>query len=269
LAEKYDVGNYSKANKEVIYIGQHDLNNENTNDDFIDQLYSKPDIKPRRRVRNINEVYCINNNDKEILGKGAFGIVRKCKIRQFSHEVYEKSSSAELAVKIIDKENIKKSKVYYELLMDEIKILQTIAHPTIMQVIEIVEDDKSYCIISQIIKGGPIINRLLQKGPMNEADSREVIKQVLVCLLYLHSKRIVHRDLKLENILFSSPDENNLKIRIIDFGFATEYSRVTGMQLILGSPLFMAPELVKRETYDERVDIWAVGVLTYVLLTAI
>jgi serine/threonine protein kinase len=62
--------------------------------------------------------------------------------------VYEKNTSTELAVKIIDKENIKKSRTYYELLMDEIKILQTVAHPTIMQVIEIVEDDKSYCIVS-------------------------------------------------------------------------------------------------------------------------
>ena len=270
LAEKYDVGNYSKANKEVIYIGQKQkLNNDESKEEFIEQMYVKPNVKPRRRVRSINDVYCINSNDKEILGKGAFGTVRKCKIRLSPNDVYEQNSSTELAMKIIDKENIKKSKTYYELLMDEIKILQTIAHPTIMQVIEIVEDDKNYCIVSQIIKGGPIINRLLQKGPMNEDDSREVIKQVLVCLLYLHSKRIVHRDLKLENILFSSPDEKNLKIRIIDFGFATEYNRTTGMQLILGSPLFMAPELVRRETYDERVDIWALGVLTYVLLTAI
>jgi len=95
-----------------------------------------------------------------------------------------------------------------------------------MQVIEIVEDDKSFHIITQIIKGGPIINRLLQRGPMSEQDSREVVKQVLSCLLYLHSKKLVHRDLKLENIMFSSTDENNLKVRIIDFGFATEYNRI-------------------------------------------
>jgi calcium-dependent protein kinase len=81
---------------------------------------------------------------------------------------------------------------------------------------------------------------------MVEDDAKVVVKQILSCLLYLHSKRIVHRDLKLENILFSSTDETNLKIRIIDFGFATEYDRMTGMQLILGSPLFMAPELVQR-----------------------
>ena len=94
-----------------------------------------------------------------------------------------------------------------------------------MQVIEIVEDENGYYIISQILKGGPLINRLLQKGPMTEEDSKTVIKQVLSCLLYLHSQQIVHRDLKLENILFSSTDESNLKVRIIDFGFATEYDR--------------------------------------------
>lgn len=104
---------------------------------------------------------------------------------------------------------------------------------------------------------------------MSEDETKVIVKQVLSCLLYLHSKNIVHRDIKLENILFSSDSYKNLKVRLIDFGFATTYDRMNGMQLILGSPLFMAPELVKREIYDERVDIWALGVLAYVLMSAI
>lgn len=68
-------------------------------------------------------MYCISYHDKDILGKGAFGIVRKCKIRQTKNEVYEKNPSPELAMKIMDKQNIKKSRTYYDLLQDEIKIL--------------------------------------------------------------------------------------------------------------------------------------------------
>lgn len=87
-------------------------------------------------------------------------------------------------------------------------------------------------------------------------------------LQYLHSKNIAHRDLKLENILFVSPDTKNLKLKLIDFGFAQKFDREKGMTLILGSPLYMAPELVKRTPgYTEKVDIWALGCITYLLLS--
>jgi calcium-dependent protein kinase len=262
LADNYDVGNYNRTNKEMISI----VDVEKT---AISDFVFQPSLKPKRKVNDVFDLYCISLSEKDILGKGAFGTVRKCKLRSSKTESYTSNPSPELAMKIILKEKIMTSKTYYNLLLDEIKILQTVTHPTIMQILEIIEDSRSFCIVSQIIKGGPIINRLLQHGPMHEGDAKVVVKQILSCLLYLHAKKIVHRDLKLENILFSSKDSSELKIRIIDFGFATEYDRINGMTTILGSPLFMAPELVKREVYDERVDIWALGVLTYIFLTAI
>ena len=90
---------------------------------MFDHNYEMTNIKPRRYVRNINDVYCINWNDKDVLGKGAFGTVRKCKIRLTYNDIYEQNSSPELAIKIIDKISIRKSKTYYELLLDEMKIL--------------------------------------------------------------------------------------------------------------------------------------------------
>jgi serine/threonine protein kinase len=109
---------------------------------------------------------------------------------------------------------------------------------------------------------------LIRKGALNEENARKIIKQILSCLNYLHANKIVHRDLKLENILFASEEQSDFTVKLIDFGFSTKYERQTGMDIILGSPLFMAPELVKREIYDERVDIWSLGVLAYVLLSA-
>jgi len=86
-------------------------------------------------------------------------------------------------------------------------------------------------------------------------------------LEYFHNINIVHRDLKLENVMFTSNDFDDLNLKLIDFGFASKFERENGMSLILGSPLYMAPELVKREKYDDKVDIWALGCIMYLLLS--
>jgi len=75
------------------------------------------------------------------------------------------------------------------------------------------------------------------------------------------------RDLKPENILLESADVNSLKIKVTDFGFASKYDEKVGLSQVLGSPLYMAPEIVKEEKYDSKVDIWSIGVIAYVLLT--
>jgi serine/threonine protein kinase len=88
-------------------------------------------------------------------------------------------------------------------------------------------------------------------------------------LNYLHHQSITHRDLKPENILLVSNDPNNFDIKISDLGFAQEFKKDEGesMTLVLGSPLYMAPELVSNKPYDEKVDVWSLGVITYQLLS--
>lgn len=138
-----------------------------------------------------------------------------------------------------------------------------------MKTYELLEDMQFYYVISELINGSSVMNRLKQQGyPFSESQTFIIIKQVMQALQYLHSKNIAHRDLKLENILFASPDTNNLKLKLIDFGFAQKFDREKGMTLILGSPLYMAPELVKRTPgYTDKVDIWALGCITYLLLS--
>ena len=83
----------------------------------------------------------------------------------------------------------------------------------------------------------------------------------------MHKKNITHRDLKPENILLESKDKNNLDIKISDFGFSCFFDPQKGLDLVLGSPLYMAPEIILNKNYNEKVDIWSIGVISYMLLT--
>ena len=82
----------------------------------------------------------------------------------------------------------------------------------------------------------------------------------------MHKQGIAHRDLKLENILFTSKDKNNLDVRVADFGFSSFFDPKEGFTDMMGTPMFMAPEMFKREKYNEKVDIWSIGILTYEFL---
>jgi len=83
----------------------------------------------------------------------------------------------------------------------------------------------------------------------------------------MHQKKIAHRDLKPENILLESKDKNSLEIKISDFGFSCFFDPKKGLDLVLGSPLYMAPEIIEAKKYNEKVDIWSIGIITYVLLS--
>ena len=101
-----------------------------------------------------------------------------------------------------------------------------------------------------------------------EKDCANIIYQVLRGLNYMHKQNIVHRDIKPENILLESKDPSQTSLKITDFGFAKCYDPAEGgLTETLGSPLYMAPEIIKKLPYDTAVDIWAVGVMTYIILS--
>lgn len=151
-----------------------------------------------------------------------------------------------------------------DLLRNEMSVLQGLEHPKVVKTYDLIEDDDNYYIVTEIIKGGPVSKRIKQKGPLKEKSALIIVSQVVDAIAYLHEKGICHRDLKLENIMFTS--DKSLQIKLIDFGFAVEF-RDNDMYVILGSPLYMSPELVEQAAYDQGVDIWALGVLTYLLLS--
>ena len=101
----------------------------------------------------------------------------------------------------------------------------------------------------------------------NEEKAAKIIKQLVLALNYMHLQNIMHRDLKPENLLCEKREDGQVVIKLTDFGFATHYNEDNPNTLSLGSPLYMAPELCRSKPYDSKVDVWAVGVITYVLLS--
>ena len=128
-------------------------------------------------------------------------------------------------------------------------VLNLIKHPKIVSIVDLLEDNDNYYIVSEVIKGGPVSKRIRKNGPLHENKSRYIIKQVIDAVHYLHSMNICHRDLKLENIMFDKVGWFDIKL--IDFGFATKFSKNEDtLVVILGSPLYMAPELVEQKYYS-------------------
>lgn len=118
------------------------------------------------------------------------------------------------------------------------------------------------------MQGGELYDRILKLKRFTEKNVAQILVQLLRGLNYMHKKNIVHRDIKPENILLESSAEDNWNLKITDFGFAKCYDpQEGGLTESLGSPLYMAPEIIKKLPYDSAVDVWACGVLTYIMLS--
>ena len=213
------------------------------------------------------------------LGKGAFGEV---------FLTQKKGSKEFYATKRLDRafsekpENIK-------LLSNEITLLKKINHPNIVRLIDL-KKTKSHCyIVMEYCNGGDLSGCLKKykeayRRPFSEEIVQYIMRQVVNGIYFLHSNKIVHRDLKLDNILVTFPSENDKKslkmmkaiAKIIDFGFATRLkaSKSNLTYTILGTPANMAPQILENmqqrtpnhQGYDEKVDIWSLGTLCYEML---
>ena len=134
-------------------------------------------------------------------------------------------------------------------------------HPNIIKLYEVFEDIIYYYVVTEICKGGELFDELMKFQKFTEGIAAGYMHQILQALIYCHSNKICHRDLKPENVLL----EEQGVIRVIDFGLAVSYSE--GLNQVLGTAYYIAPEIIEKKTYDEKCDIWSLGVIMYVLLT--
>lgn len=156
-------------------------------------------------------------------------------------------------------------------MQDELATLTNTTNQYIMTVLELLQDTTHIYIVTEFIKGGELLGRLIECQTFSEQRVAFIMYQLLSGLKYLHdTKKVVHRDLKLENILLVSQDRSNLEIKIADFGFAKELGEKEQEFLQCGTPIYMAPEIFDPDNeggYRFKVDIWSAGVIAYLLLT--
>ena len=184
------------------------------------------------------------------IGEGSFGRVYKAR-RKYTGRL--------VAIKMINK--LGQSKEDLHSFRREIDILRKVDHPNIMRMLEIFETDTDFCLVTELGRGD-LFQIITDNQTLPEDVLQKVAAQLVSALKYLHSLRIIHRDLKPQNVLISA----NGTLKLCDFGFARALSNTTlVLNSIKGTPLYMAPELVQEQQYNEKVDIWSLGVILYEL----
>ena len=191
------------------------------------------------------------------LGSGSFGTV------YFAENIYTKEKVAMKQIKKSCQDLLSDGEI-----KDEIEILKNLAHPDIVKVNEFYNTPDSYILITEYCGGGELFDQV--KNKLSETQIAVIFRQLLSGLAYLHSKNIVHRDLKLENILISEIEkskttgEDLFNIKIIDFGTARIFDKKKP-QSIVGSSYYIAPEVLKQK-YNRECDLWSVGVILYMFI---
>lgn len=150
----------------------------------------------------------------------------------------------------------------------EIYILAGLEHPNIMKLFEVI-DSPSKCHLVMELCHGKNLYHYIKKRPskcLNEEEAIPIFRQIVSAVSYMHNKGLVHRDLKLENILIN--DQGTLEVKIIDFGFATNCQAGHKLSMFCGTPCYMDPDLVKNKKYSgQGADVWALGVILFLLIT--
>lgn len=190
---------------------------------------------------------------KDLLGTGAFSQVVLAESRDTPGVMH--------AIKCIDKKALKGKE---DSLENEIKVLRRLKHPNIVQLLETYEDKNKVYLVMELVTGGELFDRIVEKGSYTEKDASDLIRQILEAVDYMHSQGVVHRDLKPENLLYYCPEEES-KIMISDFGLSKmEDSGI--MATACGTPGYVAPEVLAQKPYGKAVDVWSMGVIAYILL---
>lgn len=186
------------------------------------------------------------------LGDGNFAIVRQSKL---------KAGSGEYAMKVIDKPKLRGKEHMVE---NEIEIMKDCHHHNIVKLYEEYETSDKIYLVMELVKGGDLFDAITQSVKFGEVDSARMVKDLCNALFYLHSRSIVHRDLKPENLLVHRNKDGSISLKLADFGLAMEVKEP--IFTVCGTPTYVAPEILSEIGYGLEVDMWAVGVITYILL---
>ncbi|CAE7189439.1 CPK2 [Symbiodinium sp. CCMP2456] len=197
-----------------------------------------------------------------VLGSGSFGEVKEIRVKAFP----DKLRAVKITERQVDDKGEKGQKKLDSLAMfrKEVELLRSLKHPNIVRVWDVYETSHYLYVVMDLCRGGELFEMINEMDRLSETDTAVIAKQLLGGIDYMHSKGVMHRDIKAENVLLTEWSPTAV-VKIIDFGIAARFQRGEMFDKISGSPQYMAPELVGQR-YDYRVDMWAFGVLVYFAL---
>ncbi|XP_026725930.1 serine/threonine-protein kinase GA29083 [Trichoplusia ni] len=188
-----------------------------------------------------------------IIGDGNFAVVRICK---------DKTTGKEYALKIIDKAKCKGKEHYVEA---EVRVMRKLCHPRIVSLIEEQDSPEWLFLVMELVSGGDLFDSIAAASKFSEPQARLLIGHLTSAIAYLHSLSIVHRDIKPENLLVEVGLDGSIRgLKLADFGLAVEVWRP--LHAVCGTPTYVAPEILLETGYGLKIDVWAAGVILYILL---
>lgn len=196
------------------------------------------------RIKN----YIVYNS---VLGKGSFSTVYKG---------FDSEKKKIIAVKKVEIDRNNTEKIN-KLIDREIELMKDLDNKNVLKLYDIITENNYIYMILEYCENGDLYN-FLKKRPLKEEYCKRYMKQISYGLKYLLSKNIIHRDLKPQNILI----DKNYNIKLSDFGFARYYEEDTLLKTLCGTPLYMAPEIMNYKDYDDKADLWSVGIILYEML---
>jgi len=207
-----------------------------------------------RSATDVEQIYQIFHD--EILGSGQFGVVYAAKHRR---------KPLQVAIKQVDKKRFQNKD---NRLIHEVQILAGLHHPGIVNLFNMFENQNQIFVVMEKLQGD-MLDMIMssEHGKLDERITKFLITQILDALRYLHDKNIVHCDLKPENVLTANSDSSLPQVKLCDFGFARIIGEKSFRRSVVGTPAYLAPEVLNNTGYNRTLDMWSVGVIIYVSLS--
>uniref|UniRef100_A0A8C8SL73 non-specific serine/threonine protein kinase n=1 Tax=Pelusios castaneus TaxID=367368 RepID=A0A8C8SL73_9SAUR len=226
-------------------VGEHQVNKVENKPQERGSMRLRQNVHTRADVESYYEI-------GRTIGDGNFAIVKECR-RCHTNQNY--------AMKIVDKSKLKGKE---DMMENEILIIKSLSHPNIVSLIEVYDTEAEIYLILEYVPGGDLFDAIIESVKFTEHDAALMITDLCEALVYIHGKNIVHRDLKPENLLVQHNADKSTTLKLADFGLAKKVTKP--VFTVCGTPTYVAPEILAEKGYGLEVDMWATGVILYILL---